>query len=317
MAPGTTTQGQASANGQTRRVRYIVRCGNDKTRPIRSFAYFADVPVSFTTPGPANSGPTVQEESIFIIQVIRHHEVDILKAEPWQCAICSKPASRIAHDWRTPKDIKPELLADPVFVPFILDYATPVCSLSSSCNLEIARRWNELEEIEEAAKTEATPAATTQGSEKSLVKVSVTCGDLSSAGTNASREFEFFHPGPAPFRRLEESNSLAHVGHDDYHFLIELVDCYRPEIMAAQEWKCIVCKKVATSLHHNFGAYLDEPRVSGIAMPICQEGSVCELESIRQLNQIMASNNMPFGGGCDNCGKILGVRLCSGCKISW
>jgi hypothetical protein len=110
-------------------------------------------------------------------------------------------------------------------------------------------------------------------------------------------------------------------------FITSVVDRHNAEILASRPWLCQVCDKPAGELLHSAIARLRPglgataeyvPFIWDTVVPICRSGGGCDRTALEWAGAF-GKEGMPtlqLGSKvCERCGKVTGVKQCSGCKV--
>ncbi|EKD20585.1 hypothetical protein MBM_01267 [Drepanopeziza brunnea f. sp. 'multigermtubi' MB_m1] len=100
------------------------------------------------------------------------------------------------------------------------------------------------------------------------------------------------------------------------------------EILYRRPWLCTICSKKAKVLIHNASTGQGVPKsptdtgfmskIFDTIAPLCGSGGTCQREATQLVQDYSRSGAVHCSGGlssCHLCGKMEGVKLCSGCMI--
>jgi hypothetical protein len=166
-----------------------------------------------------------------------------------------------------------------------------------------------------------------QNSAGATVKIRylVMCGKPTSDGL--AYPFEYSEQAP-----LSLCNRLPSSGPDPDpdatgQFITSIVDRHNAEILTSRPWLCQVCDRPAGELLHSAIARLSPglgataeyvPFIWDTVVPICRSGGDCD-RTASEWAEVFGKEGMPtlqLGVKvCERCGKVTGVKLCSGCKV--
>jgi hypothetical protein len=157
------------------------------------------------------------------------------------------------------------------------------------------------------------------------IRYLVMCGKPTSDGL--AYPFEYSEQAP-----LSLCNRLPSSGPDPDpdatgQFITSIVDRHNAEILTSRPWLCQVCDRPAGELLHSAIARLSPglgataeyvPFIWDTVVPICRSGGDCD-RTASEWAEAFGKEGMPtlqLGVKvCERCGKVTGVKQCSGCKV--
>ena len=138
--------------------------------------------------------------------------------------------------------------------------------------------------------------------------------------------FEYIEYCPSSLTNFPPSEHPHPHPEEVYEYVLKLTKKHGPRLLDCRSWKCAICGTQASKLYHLFMGDLIPPEnpppeylpwVMVTCLPICQKGGVCEAKATRMTYRIFKytlPDSQPCGKYCENCGTILDLRECAGCR---
>jgi len=105
-------------------------------------------------------------------------------------------------------------------------------------------------------------------------------------------------------------------------FLTSLIERHNTHFLLSRPWCCQICHKPARELYHSAVPRLVRqecsPWVWDTIVPICRSSGACDVKA-SEWAAVFGKETLPnleVGRKCcELCGKLMGVKLCRGCRV--
>jgi hypothetical protein len=138
--------------------------------------------------------------------------------------------------------------------------------------------------------------------------------------------FEYSEQAPLSLCSRPASSDPAPDPDATGQFVTFVIDRHNDEMLRSRAWLCQVCENPAKELFHSAiprlspgeGASAEfKPFIWDTVVPICRSGGDCDRKA-EEMALEFGKEGIPTlnkGKCCQLCGKVTGVKVCSGCKV--